>query len=379
MSEALPAVPADAEVVDAELVDDDHPYLPAVPAAPIDVNRTLTAEAAKAMDESGRENTRATYRDRWEAFANWCAENGRTPGPPTTEENLISYVDFLCRKIVPKTGRPTDPGTIRLTIAAIRHTNARAHYPGTPNQDAALSRYRDHRYVWNEAGHQQKSAPPLDLVRIRQMIAVCPTDTLTGLRDRVMILLGYYMRARRSELVRLRIADVEFVTPNLIVARKRVSKNDKNSDGKEYEVDDPTTLDAVRAYLAALASLGQKAPHLPLLRSVDRWEHLGTINKKGQGITPVAINTAVQRIARRAGLDVADDVTAHGLRAGVPTDLGAEGYSAAEIKDLTGTDWSSTDMVERYRKVGRRRAGRRTDEGRRASALSMLRVDDETA
>ncbi|MEU1630910.1 hypothetical protein ABZ746_37830 [Streptomyces sp. NPDC020096] len=40
-----------------------------------------------------------------------------------------------------------------------------------------------------------------------------------------------------------------------------------------------------------------------------------------QGID--GINTAVQRIARRANLDVADDVTAHGLRAGVPTDLGA--------------------------------------------------------
>jgi hypothetical protein len=31
------------------------------------------------------------------------------------------------------------------------------------------------------------------------------------------------------------------------------------------------------------------------------------------------------------------------------------------------------------RKVGRRRAGKRSDEGRRSGVLSMLRVDEETA
>lgn len=361
----------EAEIVDAELVVDDRLTLPAVPTAPADINRTLTPEAEEALRESGRENTRTTYQDRWKAFANWCARNGRTPGTPTTEENLVSYVDHLCRK-------DTDPSTVRLTIAAIRKINARAGYPETPNQDAALELYADHRYAWNAAGRTQRSSPPLDLLRIRQMLTVCPTNTLTGLRDRTMLLLGYYMRARRSELARLRIGDVQFLTPVFILATKRVSKNDKGSDdtgGLEYEIDDPTTVTAVRLYLDELAALGQRAPHLPLLRSVDQWGNLGAVNKRQQGITPVAINNAVQRIALRADLDVADTVTAHGLRAGVPTDLGAQGYSASEIMALTGNDWGSDKMVEKYRKTGRRRAGMRSDTGRRSDALSMLRVD----
>lgn len=371
----LPAVPADVEVVEvveAELVDAGLPNAPAVVVGEVSIDLQLTPEAAESMANSGRENTRRTYTERWKAFAKWCVENdGRRPGPPTSEQNLISYVDYLCR-------RDVDPGTVRLTIAAIRDMNARAHYADTPDQAAALQRYADHRYAWNAAGKTSKEAPPLDLVRIRQMLTACPDDTPTGLRDRVLILLGYYMRARRSELARLRVADVQFVTPGLIVAVKRVSKNDRNSEGKEYEVDDPTCLAAVRAWLAFLADQGQKAPHLPLLRSLDRWEHLGAVNKLGQGITPVAINTAVQRIAKRAKLDVADTVTAHGLRAGVPTDLGAKGYSAADIKNLTGSDWGSAEMVERYRKVGRRRAGKRSDEGHTAGALSMLRVEEGT-
>lgn len=338
------------EVVDAELVVGAHDNLPALLDEPVDINRRLTPEAAEAMANSGRTNTRRTYTERWAAFANWCAAGGRVPGPPTTEENLVSYVDHLCR-------RDVDPGTVRLTIAAVRWMNARAHHPDTPDQAAALQRYADHRYAWNETGHEARSAPPLDLARVRQMLDACPPDTLTGLRDRVLILLGYYMRGRRSELAKLRIRDVPFVAEDLIVARKRVSKNDKQSQGREYEIDDPTCLDAVRRWLAALDEHGQKAPHLPLLRSIDRWGNLGPVSASGQGITPVAINSAVQRIALRAGLDVADTVTAHGLRAGVPTDLGALGYSAGEIKEMTG-DWSSTDMVEKYRKISGAARGR---------------------
>jgi integrase len=358
-------------VIDAELVDDGLPNAPAVLVGEVSIDLQLTPEAAESMANRGRENTRRTYKERWKAFATWCVDNGRTPGPPTTEQNLISYVDHLCRRNV-------DPGTVRLTIAAIRDMNARAHHEDTPDQAAALQRYADHRYAWDEAGNTQREAPPLDLIRIRQMLAVCPVDTLAGLRDRVMLLLGYYMRARRSELARLRISDVRFIAPTLLLAIKRVSKNTRAGDdpgGKEYEIDDPTVLEAVRLYLDALDRLGQKAPHLPFLRSVDQWGHVGSLNKQKQGITPIAINNAVKRIATKAKLDVADTVTAHGLRAGVPTDLGAKGYSASEIRTMTGTDWKSDKMVEKYRKTGLRRAGKPSGEGSRSGVLSMLRVD----
>lgn len=42
---------------------------------------------------------------------------------------------------------------------------------------------------------------------------------------------------------------------------------------------------------------------------------------------------------------------------------------------MTG-DWSSTEQVETYRKIGRRRVGKKSDEGRRSGALSMLRVQE---
>lgn len=347
---------------EAELVEDPTLNLP----VPVDVNDTLTVEAAEDLANSGRANTRQTYQDQWTAFARWCAANGRNPGTPTTPKNLTSYISHLRRK-----GSP--PGTLRLAIAAVRHMNARAGYEDTPDSAPALKIYQDHRYAWAATGKAQKSSAPVDLQRLRQMLAACPEDTLAGQRNRVLLLLGYYIRARASELGALRIGDLEFVAAELVVVRKRVSKNDKDSDGREYEVDDTTCLAALRSWLGSLAERGQAAPHLPLLRNVDTWGNLGPLNASGQGLTRQAVNNLVKSIAAIAEVDVADAVTAHGLRAGVPTDLGAAGYTAGEIKEITG-DWASTEMVEKYRKVGLRRAGKRTDDGTRARALSMLRV-----
>lgn len=353
----LPAVPhsADAHVnVDADVL--------------VDINDTLTSEAAEDLATTGRVNTRTTYTTRWNQFARWCAAHGRTPGPPTTAANLASYISHLRRKDAP-------PGTLRLTIAAVRHMNARAGHPETPDTAPALNIYQDHRYTWAATGRGPRSSAPVDLERLRQMLAACPRDTLTGKRDRVLFLLGYYIRARASELVALRIGDLDFVSADLAVVTKRVSKNDKRNEGREYEVDDPACLAALRAWLDALAELGENARQLPLLRSIDRWGHLGPVSPRTRdGLTRQAVNTLVKTRARQAGVDVADAVTAHGLRAGVPTDLGAQGFTAGEIRDITG-DWASTEMVERYRKTGLRRAGRRTDSRQRAAALSMLRAE----
>ncbi|MDF2713046.1 MAG: tyrosine-type recombinase/integrase, partial [Nonomuraea muscovyensis] len=258
--------------------------------------------------------------------------------------------------------------------AAVRHMNARAGFERTPDTAAALKIYQDHRYEWAAAGKGQKSSAPVDLERLRLMLDVCSPGTLAGQRNRVLLLLGYYTRGRASELSAYRIGDLEWVSSQLVVVTKRVSKNDKNSEGREYEIDDPDTIAALRTWLTSLEAKGQNGRHLPLLRSVDMWDNLGRVNAAGEGLTRKAVNNLVKSIAQTAGVDVADSVTAHGLRAGVPTDLGAAGYSASEIRELTGNDWLTDEMVERYRKVGLRRAGKRTDSASRSAALSMLRV-----
>ncbi|MEV0641497.1 tyrosine-type recombinase/integrase [Streptomyces sp. NPDC050619] len=351
-------------VVDAEIVVPSD-ALPSLPDGEVDINELFTDEAEEDLANSGRENTRETYDSRFKAFANWCASRGRRPGPRTTEANLVSYVSHLRRQEV-------GHDTIRLSIAAIVDMNARAGHEKWPPTAKALKIYADARHEQREAGRTPREAPPLDMERRLQMLAACP-DTLAGLRDKVIGHLGYYCRGRRSELAKFRIASVEDVGPSLLVVRKWTSKNDKNDNGREYEIDDPEAVADIRQWIDELKKRGQGAPHMPLLRRVNKGDNLDPVSNKGWGLTPHAINEITKRMAQRADLDVKGNATSHGWRAGVPADLGRLGYSAGEIKDITG-DWSSTEQVEKYRKIGRRRAGKKADDGRRAGAIAELRT-----
>ncbi|MGW0337088.1 hypothetical protein ACWD0J_35570 [Streptomyces sp. NPDC003011] len=356
---------ATTDVVDAELVDAQDALAPALPDADVDINDVLTDEAVEDLANSGRERTRGTYQERFKAFATWCAARGRTPGPPTTESNLVSYISHLKRAGV-------DFGTIRLTIAAVVHMNARAGHTNWPPTDKAKAIYADARHEQREAGRSPKSAPPLDMERRLQILEACPDD-LAGLRDRVIAHLGYYCRGRRSDLAKFRIASLEEVSDSLLIVRKWTSKNDKTDEGREYEIDDEEAIHDILTWRAFLRGRGEADPLKPLLRRIDQWGNLGPISGKGWGMTPHAINEATKRMAQRADLDVKDTATSHGWRAGVPADLGRLGYTADDIKHITG-DWRSTDQVEKYRKVGRRRAGLTTDQSRRAHAITELQT-----
>ncbi|MFF5050109.1 hypothetical protein [[Kitasatospora] papulosa] len=107
-------------VIDAEIVAERSdltlalPDSGALPDVAVDINEVLTEED---LANSRRQNTRTTYDSRFKAFASWCVARGRTPGPRTTEVNLISYVSHLRREQI-------GHDTIRLSIAAIVDMNA---------------------------------------------------------------------------------------------------------------------------------------------------------------------------------------------------------------------------------------------------------------
>ncbi|MFF5050110.1 site-specific integrase [[Kitasatospora] papulosa] len=165
-----------------------------------------------------------------------------------------------------------------------------------------------------------------------QMIAGCP-DTRGGLGDEAICYLGFYCRGRRSELARVRMASVEFVSDDLAVVRKWTSRNDKADASREYEIGDPKAVAALRRWTNPLQEGGHGAP---LLRRVDQRGSIRPVSTKGRGLTPPAVNEAVKRLARRVNLDVAGDVTSHRLHADAPSDLGRLDYSVGEIKEITG-------------------------------------------
>lgn len=385
------------DIVDAEIVEEPG-NLPAVMGNrlpdTVDVNETLTPAARKMLEESGRTGTRDTYFSVWSSFAQWCASNGRAAKIPTHDGNLTSWVAHLI-------DQDTPPTSVRRAIAAVQWMNRRAGNLDLDDRPAKTI-LADHRHEWAAAGRETKTSAPVHLDRLEVLLDACDPDTLAGRRDRAVMLLGFFIRARASELAALKNRDLEMHDGDeLLVVTKRTSKADKRDEGIEYDIDDPTCIAAVKAWSADLAAQSADKPGLPFFRSVTRH---GTFRKpggklvkddngksrrdksgEGDGITRQTVNTLVKDAAVRAGVlpkpgekaaeGQVQSLTAHGLRAGAPTELGrSTDMTVEEIMEALG-DWKSADVMAKYVKRGRRDAGRSGQSRQRAKAMSQLRLD----
>ena len=182
------------------------------------------------------------------------------------------------------------------------------------------------------------------------MIETTDPDALAGQRDRALLVLGFSMMARRSELAALRIGDVRFTDDGLTVL-VRSSKTDQDAAGAEVHIPhgvhpDTDPVRVTRAWLDALAE--HQVTEGPLLRRINRWGQL-----QDGGMSGAAVNEAVQRLAVVAGLDGAADFTAHGLRAGGPTEAAKAGHPTSFIAEHGRWSKTSPQVLEYIRPVDR--------------------------
>lgn len=149
---------------------------------------------------------------------------------------------------------------------------------------------------------------------------------LNGLRDRAILLLGFAGAFRRSELVALNVADLEFCNSGLRVTIRK-SKTDQEGLGATIAISRGSVacpVDAVSTWIKAGA-----ITEGPLFRPVTR---AGTISSRR--LSPRAVAELVKAYARRAGLKAAD-FSGHSLRSGFLTSAAAHGASIFKMMDVS--------------------------------------------
>lgn len=275
-------------------------------------------------------NTTRSYERVWRQFTEWCTANGRA-SLPASAATMADYTAHLC-------DQERAPSTIGHDMAAIAKRHRLAGHPkGVPDMEAANLVLRGHRTSRAKAGRIQKEAPPITRDRLRLMSAAQDRDTLLGRRNRLMLVIGWALAGRRSELAGIQIEDITVADDGLDI-RIRTSKTDHHSEGVtvfvpggEHVDTDPVTL--LREWLALL-SFHADATAGPLFRSITRG---GKLYRQGSGvrvdgvayryngITGHAINTAIQQCARTAQLPDAGNYSAHSLRAGFATQAATDG------------------------------------------------------
>jgi site-specific recombinase XerD len=284
------------------------------------------AEALKSASDyaaaSKSEATRRAYRSDWQDFAAWCSGHGvaELPAAPAA---LASYIAQLA-------DRGKKVSTIRRRIAAIAYAHRLKGFPVPTDAEpvkAVLSgiRRRIGVAVTRKAPATARALQKMTGARRQKEAAACDLRTL---RDRALLLLGFAAALRRSELVALDVADLEFLDRGLIV-HIRKSKTDQDGAGAEIAVPNGTKLKpvaAVREWLAAAAIADG-----PVFRPIGKGKR-GSV--KPTRLTDKSVAEIVKRYAAAAGFDAAT-FSGHSMRAGFITSALENGADFFKVMDVS--------------------------------------------
>ena len=258
--------------------------------------------------------TRRAYGSDFRIFAGWCEARSVLP-LPAEPETVATF-------IAAEADAGTKPSTIGRRLAAIRYAHRLAGQP-TPT-DAELVGVTM-RGIRRTVGTAKVKKAPATAQLLGRMLAHVP-DTLTGKRDRALLLLGFACALRRSELVALQVVDLEQSGDGLRVTIRR-SKTDQEGRGQTVGV--PAGGKLLVAERVAEWIQASCITSGPIFRP---------INRHGQvlpaALTDTSVAAIVKAYAGHAGLDPAT-FAGHSLRRGFLTSAAHHGATLAKMKAVS--------------------------------------------
>lgn len=297
------------------------------PVAYADIDFTISRETAEDLLRAVPQNTKLAYDRNWGAFEEWCDSEGRVP-LPATPHTLTEYVSRLC-------GIGFAPATISQVIGTIRSIHRKNGYKGEPDTEETLGKLKLYKRDWADDGNRVRKATPILVDTLRAMVDTCDPTTLSGARDRALLLLGFNMMARRSEAVGLDLRDLQ-AGPDGLTAYIKYSKTDQAAEGVSVPVpygqhEETCAVRAVEAWRAVLLDRGITSG--AVFRPIDRHGRIGDQEGAAGRIADRLSGRSASDIVHRRGVlaGKAESYTFHGLRSGAATSAYAAGMPVASI------------------------------------------------
>lgn len=322
-----------------------------IDAASADIrDHQVSDETAADLRRATAANTERAYARWWDMTLAWCKDQGRSP-LPMTAQTVAEFIGHLKRSTSPATGKPYSPASLDQALSAIRTAHFRAGFEGQPPSRAARDIIKVHRQDRARDGWRPRRAKPVTLDVLRLLLAQCDPDSLSGRRDAAILILGYGLMGRRSELAAINIDQV-VVADEWVTVFVPMSKTDTNARGEDIDIPRNIAPDVdagaiVQSYLDGLKE--HEAVTGRLLRRIDVWGHVG------DSMTPGSVNDIVKKLAKNAKLTEAQRMTAHGLRAGAPTDAAERGVPVPFIAEHGRWSKNSTQVLTYVRPADKRR------------------------
>ncbi len=198
---------------DIDLVDDAR--LPAFAAAEL-------ATARRYADASRAASTQRAYASDWRRFSAWCLARGleTLPADPRVVAVFLSA----------EAEAGSAPLTIGRRLAAIGWMHRRAGLQPPQAREGAAAILEVMAGIRRSHGVAPVKKHAADADVLRDILRAIPGDDLRSVRDRALLAFGMAGAFRRSELVALQLADVEWVKEGLRVTIRR-GKTDQEGAG----------------------------------------------------------------------------------------------------------------------------------------------------
>jgi site-specific recombinase XerD len=273
------------------------------------------------FDGAFAKNTIRAYRSDFGQYQNWCLQNNQQP-IPATAETMAMYVDYLCET--------NKSATIRRRINSLGTVlKLSKNFDPTKEPEVILALKRMHRKI----GRAQEQATPLTKSLLKQLLNNCD-NSIMGIRNQVLLRLGYETMRRRSELCSFKFEDIDCAPNGKSIIKLNFSKTDQYGAGKVLPISEEL-LNLLEKWNEIVGDEGY------ILRSVNKHGHIGN------NLNPASISTILKTL--QEGLKSESNqqpLSGHSFRVGAALDLLEQGEPLEKIMLKGG--WQSDSTAMKY-------------------------------
>jgi len=271
------------------------------------------------FDGAFAKNTIRAYRSDFIQYQAWCSDNKLAP-IPASADTMATYVDYLSEK--------NKSATIRRRINSLGTVLklSKNHDP-TKQPEVILALKRIHRKI----GRAQEQATPLTRTLLNQLLGRCDNSVM-GIRNQVLLRLGYETMRRRSELCAFKFEDICQAPNGKPAIRLNFSKTDQFGTGKILPISQEL-FDLLEKWRGMISDEGY------ILRSINRHGHFG------YNLHPASVSTILKELQKDLKMNSDEQaLSGHSFRVGAALDLLEQGEPLERIMLRGGWQTDSTAM-----------------------------------
>lgn len=305
---------------------------PTTPALPDHAVRQLREQNAAITHALRRTNTERAFSQDWETYRAYCLNRGLSPEIPD-RDYLLNFAYWMAVEV--QAAPETMARRITGVVAAWKRLELTIP-PGVSGPARSWLRQFQHQMEAEGITRGRGQADAVTVPQLKRMSRACD-DTDRGVRDRALLLIGFAVAARRSELAHLALGDITEHEHGIKVLI-RGSKNGTRHPAVLYGSD--PALCPVRAWRA------WKQRHTtPDDAYASAFVQINRHGHHGRGLSDRSVATCIQE----RGWQIGADLCGHSLRAGFATESRKNGADIKRIAEQGGWAYDSREMWRYFR------------------------------